>query len=695
MIYTETENKPSVLLNMKKAVIRVLMMTAVLLLSAVPVSAEQTSSEDKAMWTVMIYFCGSDLESLHGMATYNLKEMTEIHPVVPVEELLNSTYDLDMAVPSVFNDVNVVFETGGSEEWHAKEEVGIDISTETLQRWQFTPVGETEERSPFTLLEEVPLSSMAEPETLSDFIRWSAETCPAEKYALVLWDHGGGSATGIFVDELFGNDIMYLDELDQALAGGGVHFETVILDACMMACLETAQALAPYASYMVASEEVTSGYGSAFQYWMNELFVNPYRDGKQFGICVCDMTVRKYAELEIDEAYDLLTYSVVDLSYIGELSAIFNNIFAELNDFYLNYPDILSNLERILGGAETYGTGKARMLDIGSILYNNEVAGLIYLDHRMVCQNILNNAVTYCVRGKSRSEASGLSFCYAVNLEPKDLDIYARNCRTPYYLAYLDAVTEWEAPPELYETVSELPEFSENEAYRLDTEIIEYNGIPSIAVMLDQANALGGMQYYEFYRFNEENDQYMLLGKDECRMGYDEDTFKLIFYGDEPETWPSIENELCCIDIVTSTEDEIYYNIPIRMDRDIFNFRCSYSKPSGEKRRPEEEKYMVHGIWNGYDADTGIPNRNVSRMSDYQGWDYRLLYPVYAENEDADTFYLEGDDQTMYRSILIESITVPPGEYAVRYILTDIHGREIPQKMVHLHWDGEVFTMQE
>lgn len=30
------------------------------------------------------------------------------------------------------------------------------------------------------------------PETLLDFIRWAAQTCPAQRYALVLWSHGSG-----------------------------------------------------------------------------------------------------------------------------------------------------------------------------------------------------------------------------------------------------------------------------------------------------------------------------------------------------------------------------------------------------------------------------------------------------------------------------------------------------------------------
>ena len=40
---------------------------------------------------------------------------------------------------------------------------------------------------------------MANPETLSDFVHWGAENYPARKYALLLWDRGGGSKTGIFI----------------------------------------------------------------------------------------------------------------------------------------------------------------------------------------------------------------------------------------------------------------------------------------------------------------------------------------------------------------------------------------------------------------------------------------------------------------------------------------------------------------
>jgi hypothetical protein len=155
-----------------------------------------------ADWTVMIYLCGTDLESLNGMATENLKMIAE-------------------TVPD--KSVNVLIQTGGTKNWRAEEAVGIDIDETKLQRWSWDENG-------FTLQDEEELASMAKHTTLSDFIQWSAEYYPAEKYMLTLWDHGGGSATGLIVDELHDNAIMSLEGLRRALKNGGVHINLVMTD---------------------------------------------------------------------------------------------------------------------------------------------------------------------------------------------------------------------------------------------------------------------------------------------------------------------------------------------------------------------------------------------------------------------------------------------------------------------------------
>ena len=82
--------------------------------------------------------------------------------------------------------------------------------------------------------------SMTDPDTLSSFIRWCANKFPANRNALIFWDHGGGSVSGFGYDEKFqSSGSMSLAEIDEALTDGGVRFDFVGFDACLMATAET------------------------------------------------------------------------------------------------------------------------------------------------------------------------------------------------------------------------------------------------------------------------------------------------------------------------------------------------------------------------------------------------------------------------------------------------------------------------
>ena len=102
---------------------------------------------------------------------------------------------------------------------------------------------------------------MGDSKTLSDFISWGKENYPADKYMLVMWDHGSG-VHGLLSDELFPNQsgnpsMLTLNEWEQALKDGGVNFELILTDCCLMANLETAQMLAPYARYVTRPSRST------------------------------------------------------------------------------------------------------------------------------------------------------------------------------------------------------------------------------------------------------------------------------------------------------------------------------------------------------------------------------------------------------------------------------------------------------
>jgi hypothetical protein len=139
---------------------------------------------------------------------------------------------------------------------------------------------------------------MSDGQTLVDFVQWSVQNFPADKYVLILSDHGmgwpggwsdpapGGSGDNSTpLSARLGNNI-YLNELDAALgeatrAAGIDRFEIIGMDACLMAQVEIMAALQPHANYAVASEEVEPSIGWAYASFLGDLVQNPDMSGGQ------------------------------------------------------------------------------------------------------------------------------------------------------------------------------------------------------------------------------------------------------------------------------------------------------------------------------------------------------------------------------------------------------------------------------
>ena len=177
----------------------------------------QTARQDT--FTLLVYMCGADLESDAAHASGDLRELIE-----------------EAGLPAG-GGVRVLVETGGSQSWAL-----AGVSGEGNQRHLVTQDGlETVESG-------LGRRNMGAAETLADFIRYGISHYPADRYGLVLWDHGSGPLLGVCFDPLFDGDSLTLSELSQALSDGlpaGERFDLVALDACLMGAVETAAALAP------------------------------------------------------------------------------------------------------------------------------------------------------------------------------------------------------------------------------------------------------------------------------------------------------------------------------------------------------------------------------------------------------------------------------------------------------------------
>ncbi len=683
---------------MKKTILILLSAVLLLILCGAAATAE-AAPEEEDEWTVLFYFCGSDLESKYSYASTNLEEIGKTYYLANfmADYVRSDGASVDSGMLEKKGKVNVLIETGGSKEWHG-EEAGLDIDPKALQRWSYDTISDekyTEDGFSFgyNLLETVPLASMADPETLADFIRWGVETRPAKKYALVLWDHGDGARSGLFIDELFDNDIMYLYELKQALEDGGAHFDTIIIDACLMANLETAWNLKDYADWMVASEENVPGEGTAVGDWMQQLLAYAECDGEFLSRMVCDTTAVKYANHASTANKANLTWSVIDLSKIDALVDATEELFSEVGNAILNYPSVANVYVRALFHSREYGEDPFNMRDLGSFLLNEDLPIFTRFRLRNRMLQALTDAVEYCVRGPGRSEAMGLTFCYPAVFTAEQLDIYAMNYPAPHYLAFIDSISDWTAPDWVYDSAKRLPDVDSVDAFDVRVRrILCADGMPAMEIDFDTYENTDNA-FYSLYRLNEETGELMYLGRTDCiyESTQSSENTGLIRRAGDPMHWPSIDGELICMDLVQTNYVEKLYNIPVMIDSKVCMLRCgrhtNYVVDQGESRIND---YEVYGMWEGYEENSALLNRSVRPLSALTGQEYQLLYPIYGSAD-----YQFSKALSMYRSLDVQEIPLPPGTYYLQYEIDDVFLRQTFAEMIEIHWDGEKMTFRE
>jgi len=230
--------------------------------------------------TIMVYLCGTDLESRSKMATMDLQEM------------LNA---------DISEKVNLLVYAGGCKKWQ-----NTALDSKTNQIWKIEDDGMR------CMEKNLGSKSMTDPDTLVSFIDWCAENYPANRNALIFWDHGGGSVSGFGYDEKFASSgAMSLAEIDEALSDSGIKFDFVGFDACLMATTENALMLTKHADYMIASEETEPGIGWYYTNWLTALSNNTSMPTIEIGKKIIDDFVATCAKKCSGQS---ATLSIVDLA---------------------------------------------------------------------------------------------------------------------------------------------------------------------------------------------------------------------------------------------------------------------------------------------------------------------------------------------------------------------------------------------
>ena len=185
--------------------------------SSAPEEPATTQAEQKARpgndviaeRTILMYNCGSNLETTSGYASVNLRQ------------ILNANFSAD-------NDVNFIVMNAGSDKWHLEGEylcdpdnIGLSADEETgeyvisgtyNQVWEAKGMDAHENPGKLVLLDADGITGakgtavkaedelMSDPNVLRAFIDYGVTNYPAKRYDLILKDHGGGPLGAFCVD---------------------------------------------------------------------------------------------------------------------------------------------------------------------------------------------------------------------------------------------------------------------------------------------------------------------------------------------------------------------------------------------------------------------------------------------------------------------------------------------------------------
>lgn len=240
------------------------------------VSMTQTAIAD---WTFMVYLDGDN--NLEGAGIDDFLEMSSV----------GSSADVNIVVQ--FDRIGG-YDTS-HDDWETCKRFYVTSAMDPTSANQVADIGEV---------------NMADPATLTSFIDWAVGAYPADNYALILWNHGGGwraryddlkkalktATTGeskeaikqklrelqkpgfkaVCWDETSGYDSLTMSEVKSALDAATTNMDLIGFDACLMQMIEVAHEIKDTgASVMVGSEETEPWDGWPYDTLLGDIVATP------------------------------------------------------------------------------------------------------------------------------------------------------------------------------------------------------------------------------------------------------------------------------------------------------------------------------------------------------------------------------------------------------------------------------------
>lgn len=585
--------------------------------------AAETGEKVQKEYTIMIYLNGSDLESGNGLATGDL------------QEIIGSKFDSDK--------INVLILTGGTAQWH--NEI---VPNETCAIYEVV-------NDDLVLIGEIGQLNMGDAGTLSGFIDFGMRSFPANKYGLVLWNHGGGTIAGFGVDENFGYDSLDLLELNYALEksqAADVNFEFIGFDACLMATVETAVILQDYARYMIASEELEPGEGWDYA-WLTDLSQNPQMSGSDLGKVITDKFIDFYSSRGDD-----VTLSVIDLAKSDEVLNAMGKLMAASNQDFSR--ETFKEFAKSRNITKQFGGGSPRdnqfdMVDIGDMALKLDQN---YPEEAKALFQAVDDAVIYNRNSANVQGAYGLSTYYIFTGKEQaqySIEMYESLVMNPHYTQFL------------MNFASELTgeSFAEID---LSGQMPEQNDAGDFVIWLtpEEMDNLLEIYFTVWEPVPYEDDYYFMLGLS-SEVDISEDGMILTEFDG---IWPGINGQFVSLYEINATEKYSKYAIPAVLNGEDVDLIVIYDDENPDGK--------ILGARPLTDENIDMAAKNLIKIK--RGDKVKLLY--YAEyfgddpSKEVEQWY-ESDEFVAEDEIQIEILEVNAGErYLYGFLLKDIQQNE-------------------
>jgi hypothetical protein len=299
------------------------------------------SGATRSKWTVLVYMnAANDLQQFSPLNLNQMERVAQNSDVRFVVQWKQAT------ISSI--SPNPTFE--GTRRFLVKPDTTAQINSELLQDMG-TGV------------------DMGRPGTLLDFIQWGKANFPADRYCLIVWNHGNGwrrsrneITRAVSYDDQTGSAIQ-IWELNQAL--GSERFDILAWDASLMQMLEVAYEVKDNASFVVGSEESPPGEGYPYDLVFDNFRDNPDATTKNLSKAFVDgmLEVPAYASRKI-------TQSVIDSSRVTALVNAVSTLGTELNT---NSSSLVTAIQQTRSVSQSYSPSSVRVFrDLLNVCTNLE-----------------------------------------------------------------------------------------------------------------------------------------------------------------------------------------------------------------------------------------------------------------------------------------------------------------------------------